>query len=379
METKELLIGDPAPELRVGKVVKGRRIETFEPGKIYVIECWGTWCGPCLDVIPHLTQLQASFPDVHVIGVAVHDPDEDKVVRFVAEQGDEMGYAVATDGPIENPAGQESGWVAKHWLRASFSRGVPTSFVVDGKGRVAWIGHPASLDEVLPLVIDETWDIEETARQHRAGLDGDKVREGFALESIISARSEAGDKRGMIEAFDEAFAAHPALEGQWWQSKLEILLDIDRPAALIYAEHQVTSATPEDGHNDLYIGQILIQAATDGDTGMLVANRKALFDKGLEYMLACERRIAGETPNPHLACYVATSIVDALMLSGAVEDAKSRAVSAVASAEADGLPEDAFADLRAHIERCEGAETPAKAAGPTVVCDGDVCVIVPPV
>ncbi|WP_155257399.1 hypothetical protein [Rhizobium leguminosarum] len=43
MEVKELLIGDLAPELRLGTVLKGQGIEGFDAGTVYVIECWATW------------------------------------------------------------------------------------------------------------------------------------------------------------------------------------------------------------------------------------------------------------------------------------------------------------------------------------------------
>ena len=52
-----LTIGDPAPSIKTAKWLKGTPLPTFEKGKLYVIEFWATWCHPCIENIPHLTEL----------------------------------------------------------------------------------------------------------------------------------------------------------------------------------------------------------------------------------------------------------------------------------------------------------------------------------
>src|SRR5262245_54681841 len=77
-----LSVGDPAPKLEVKEFVKGDAVKSFDKGKVYVVEFWATWCGPCRTSIPHLTELQKKHKDVTFIGVSVFERDFGKVKPF---------------------------------------------------------------------------------------------------------------------------------------------------------------------------------------------------------------------------------------------------------------------------------------------------------
>ncbi len=144
-----LKAGDPAPELKVAKWLQGTEVKAFEPGKVYVVEVWATWCGPCVVMMPHLGELQAQYrgQGVTFIGFTSKNQEpEDKNAAFVKKRGPKLGYTFAY------------GESTDAWMKAAGRGGIPCSFVVDKAGKVAYIGHPMFLDVVLPKVVDGTWD-----------------------------------------------------------------------------------------------------------------------------------------------------------------------------------------------------------------------------
>ena len=154
-----LKAGDPAPALSIDKWVKGSPVASFEKGKVYVVEFWATWCGPCVASMPHMTELQREYKDkVTFISVTTKDDNNslDQVEKMVAQKGDLMGYTVAFDKNQETKAAYRD---------AARTRGIPTSFVVDKSGSIVFIGHPMFLDLALKGVTAGTWDIAAGAKQ----------------------------------------------------------------------------------------------------------------------------------------------------------------------------------------------------------------------
>ena len=162
-----LTVGSPAPALKVNRFLKGEPVAAFEPGKVYVVEFWATWCGPCITAMPHVTELQKRHPEVTFIGVNVWEDDDSAAEKFLQTQGDKIGYRIARD---EIPAGAKAtdGAMATTWLKAAEANGIPAAFVVDGQGRFANITHPMSLDASLPQIIAGNWDLAAAAQQHLA-------------------------------------------------------------------------------------------------------------------------------------------------------------------------------------------------------------------
>ena len=83
-EENLLTIGSVAPPLDIEHWLsdghgKFGEVTNFESGKVYVVEFWATWCGPCVASMPHLAELQESFADQDVQIISVSNEDLDTV------------------------------------------------------------------------------------------------------------------------------------------------------------------------------------------------------------------------------------------------------------------------------------------------------------
>jgi thiol-disulfide isomerase/thioredoxin len=172
-----LNLGDPAPPLRVGDWIKGASVKRFEKGQVYVLEFWATWCKPCIAAMPHLSDLARNYKNkVTFIGMDIYEgklksPKSIRQVKaFVDSMGQRMDYLVATE---------DSKYTVADWMKASGEQGIPTTFIVNGEGKLAWIGHPMELDEVLGKVVNNTWDV------NRALAERNEYRRLEELEFLV--------------------------------------------------------------------------------------------------------------------------------------------------------------------------------------------------
>ncbi len=217
-DSNMLGIGSAAPPIAIASWFKGEEIEEFEPGKVYVVEFWATWCPPCRDSMPHLSELQKEYKDkVSFIGVTREGND---VVQEFMERDHESGkkwfdvvqYRIALD---DNDKTSEA------YMEAAGQNGIPAAFIVGKDGVVEWIGHPMGMDEPLKKIVDDSWDREEAIAAFKK-----KQRMQVVMMSLqrAFARGNWDEALGII---DGLIAESPE-ESQFLLIKMQILQEADR-------------------------------------------------------------------------------------------------------------------------------------------------------
>jgi cytochrome c biogenesis protein CcmG, thiol:disulfide interchange protein DsbE len=145
------LIGRPAPQTALpaleGLVNNGAQIPGLDPnlfkGKVSVVNVWASWCVPCHDEAPLLTEL-ANDKRLQLVGINYKDAP-DNARRFLGRYGNPFGI-VGVDS---------NGRAAIEWG----VYGVPETFVVGREGTILYklVGPvtPENIDTVLRAEIDK--------------------------------------------------------------------------------------------------------------------------------------------------------------------------------------------------------------------------------
>ncbi|HWN95321.1 MAG TPA: TlpA disulfide reductase family protein, partial [Methylomirabilota bacterium] len=145
-DAAELKVGDVFPDLTqfslAGELPREHR------GKVVLVDFWASWCAPCKSSFPALNELSSKFAKrgFVVIGISV---DESKAAMQQFLKSTPAQFSVLHDAQ-------------QKLVQRLNVEAMPTSFLIDGTGRVRFI---------------------------HSGFDGQKTRDAYAreIENLLSA------------------------------------------------------------------------------------------------------------------------------------------------------------------------------------------------
>ncbi len=208
---KSITIGDTAPAIDISDWIKGDKVAKFEDGKVYVVEFWATWCGPCKVSMPHLSESQAQYKDYGVTFIGISDEPLDTVTKWLDTTDKKTGkkwseliaYTLTTD-PDKS--------VKTDYFAAANQRGIPSAFIVGKDQKIEWIGnpHPQSpdgFDKALEAVVKDQWD----RNAFKAKWEGEQIAEKAQAESQGALRKamQAKDWKTVVATCDQVLAKSP--------------------------------------------------------------------------------------------------------------------------------------------------------------------------
>ncbi len=221
----ELIVGDPAPPISIAKWVQGEPVSKFSKDKIYVVEFWATWCGPCLKSMPHIAALQAEYGDkATFIGVTAEDDEE--VSDFMGQTAhggkkwsEVLTYRIALDQRRQTNAA---------YMDAAGQDGIPCAFIVGKTGNVEWIGHPMEIDDPLKQIVEGTWDAESaratSLAQREAALAERKSEEEAQKTAVqINEALQNDDFKTVVTLIEKLIDQFPD-NGAFKKARIEYLL-----------------------------------------------------------------------------------------------------------------------------------------------------------
>ncbi len=284
-DTEVLKVGSKAPGLDIEHWVsngngKFEPVEDFESGKVYVVEFWATWCGPCIASMPHLSKLQKKFSEKGVQIISISDEELETVEEFLETSvaGDsEMTYAKLTGTYCLTADPDKSSH--EDYMEAAEQEGIPSAFIVGKQGLIEWIGHPMEIDEPLDQVVSGKWDrvafIAKKEAEEKAMADIQK-RARSAMQKMQEGESDEAVE--MLDGLIKDYADHPFIEQlKGLRFQVVIFAGGDKAAAAI-AEFAAGNRETEELNQIAWMVVEMKMSGQDVDEKLLAAATKLAND-----------------------------------------------------------------------------------------------------
>jgi thiol-disulfide isomerase/thioredoxin len=120
-------------------------------GKVVLIDCWATWCPPCVASFPHLVEKHQKYAGkgLAVISLSMDDEDNGEQVKAFLKRHN----ATFTNLHLKSDPAAGRGLKEKF----AYKGGIPHAVLFDRGGTRIWAGHPMdpALESKLVAALDK--------------------------------------------------------------------------------------------------------------------------------------------------------------------------------------------------------------------------------
>lgn len=143
---KNLLAGKPAPKFTFADV-NGKETSLDQlNGKLVYIDVWATWCGPCIQEIPALKQLESDYRDKNVAFLSISidsEKDYSKWVKMLKEK-ELQGIQLFAKGEVK-----------ENFTKSYGIDAIPRFILIDQNGNIIQADAPRPSQKQIRELLDQ--------------------------------------------------------------------------------------------------------------------------------------------------------------------------------------------------------------------------------
>lgn len=209
----------------------------IEAEGVVIVELWATWCGPCIDAMPHLSALAEHY-EGQVAVAAISDERERVVSRFLSRR-EAFSFSAGVD---------PSGATTQRFKAIDQAGGIPRTYIVED-GEVVWSGHPMEIDPVIATVVSGQWTPEHAERYRMLP----ELLESYFSDVSSGKTSQAATTGAKIAAYGELY---PGILNNFSWIILTEVADSSRDVSLALAAAE--KACEQEPENAAYLDTLAV-------------------------------------------------------------------------------------------------------------------------